>query len=162
MHHTDRRGMGVLAVIDRGIDPARGAALIAARLADELPPSHLHVIRRDGPVWLRALGFEPGAVSGFEIDAAWYGDDIAEWWCDPPCVELITHLAPLGCPISTSWSRAGWRATVRSARRRHHDADLFLAVSNRPRLLPGRGTGPHLEALVAGTSRPLAAAPLRR
>lgn len=160
MRHIDHRGSWVLAVIDRDLDPPRAAAVISARLADELPPRHLHVIRRDGPVWLRALGFEPGAVSGFEVDAAWYADDIAGWWCDPPCGELLDRLAPLGCPITTSWSRAGWRATLRTARRRHQDADLFLAVSGRPRFLPGRRRGPRPEALVAGPNPPVAV-PLR-
>ena len=156
LQHTTGRGRWVVAVVDRDLDPASGANLISARLADELPPRHLHVIRQDGPVWLRALGFEPGAVSGFEVDAAWYADDVAEWWCDPPCEELTDRLAPLGCPISTSWSRAGWRATLRSTRRRFGEADLLLAVSRRPRFLPERRRGPHLEAVVAGTNRAVA------
>lgn len=154
---TGGRGKRVVIVVDRGVAAAEAARLVAGRLADELPPRQVHVVARTPPGWQHLLGLDPTLVCvetalSYEplVSGAWLSAGGAT--VDAGAVSAC--FGAVGLPASARWSRRGWRATLRRARAEHGAADLLLAISRRPRVLPPGTATLRVEALPAARRRP--------
>ena len=132
---SDRRGKPTRPAHRRGDGPLsdrRASGGVAERQAGRrVPAATAHVVCLAEPAWQRALGFEPALAGCFEVGMAWWPEDVARCHGRRNAPDIVRHLAAHGLLASGSWSRAGWRTTLRWVRRRYAGSDIVFALSGK-------------------------------